>query len=106
MSPEQLLGEPVDARSDLCSLGSTLRQLLSDRRAFSGDNVVTTLCAVVHKPHVPLQAVVEYVGPLGDVIEQLLLERPVDRPASALEVVLALEAASPEAAAAFLARVW
>jgi serine/threonine-protein kinase len=109
MSPEQILGERLDGRSDLFSLGSTLYQLLSGQRPFAGENDVTTLFAVVHKPHVPVHAVIDDAGDLGNVVERLLQKRASDRPSSALEVVEALERASPatpEAAAAFLARVW
>jgi hypothetical protein len=109
MSPEQILGDPLDARSDLFSLGSSFYQLLCGERPFTGDNEVTTLYAVVNKPHTPVHARLEDVGTLGDVVESLLRKRRDQRPSSALEVVQLLEAggaASPEEAAAFLARVW
>jgi len=108
MSPEQILGEPLDARSDLFSLGSTLYYLLTGERPFVGDNDVTTLYAVVNKAHRPLKERRPDAVGLIDVIEQLMQKSRDDRPASALDVVRRLEGcapALPEDAGAFLAQV-
>ena len=43
MSPEQCLGNSIDARSDLFSLGSVLYTLCTGRAAFSADTAVATL---------------------------------------------------------------
>lgn len=109
MSPEQITGEPLDARSDLFSLGSTLYWVLTGLRPFAGDTEINTLYAVVNKAHQPLASQRADAGGLGAVIEQLLRKRPDDRPASALAAVKLLEAcgpATPEETAAFLARIW
>jgi len=109
MSPEQITGEPLDARSDLFSLGSTLYWVLTGLRPFAGDTEINTLYAVVNKAHVPVASQRADAGGIGAVIEQLLRKRPDDRPASALAVVKLLEAcgpATPEETAGFLARIW
>jgi hypothetical protein len=109
MSPEQIMGDPLDARSDLFSLGATLYWILSGQRPFTGDNEVTTLYAVVNKPHLPVRKLKPNAGAFGDVIEQLLQKRRDDRPPSALAVAQLLEKcgpAAPEDAAAFLSRIW
>ena len=46
MSPEQAKGKPADQRSDVWAFGAVLYEMLSGRRAFSGDNVSETLVAV------------------------------------------------------------
>ncbi len=47
MSPEQVRGEPIDARSDIFSLGAVLYELLTGHRAFAADTTVETMHAVL-----------------------------------------------------------
>jgi eukaryotic-like serine/threonine-protein kinase len=48
MSPEQARGEPVDARSDLFSLGAVLYEMVTGRPAFSGDTASSILRAILN----------------------------------------------------------
>ncbi len=50
MSPEQVLGQPCDARSDLFSLGSLLYQLATGHPPFQGDSVYGTLRSIASEP--------------------------------------------------------
>jgi serine/threonine protein kinase/tetratricopeptide (TPR) repeat protein len=50
MSPEQLLGESVDARSDLFAAGAVLFEMLSGKCAFTGTTPVDVLHAIIHEP--------------------------------------------------------
>src|SRR5262249_31775727 len=54
MSPEQAAGKPVDARSDIFSFGLVLYEMLTGRRAFSGDSAVAVMAAILHTDPAPL----------------------------------------------------
>lgn len=53
MSPEQARGEPLDARSDLFSLGVTFYELLTGRRMVERDNEVGVLMALMNQDNPP-----------------------------------------------------
>jgi serine/threonine protein kinase len=56
MSPEQALGDRLDSRTDLFSLGSVAYTLLTGKRAFEGDSVPHVMNRVVHQhPPAPSQ---------------------------------------------------
>src|ERR1700683_2393867 len=54
MSPEQAEGHAVDARSDIFSFGAVLYEMVTGRRAFSGDSKLSTLASVLHSEPLPL----------------------------------------------------
>jgi Tol biopolymer transport system component len=54
MSPEQVRGEPVDARSDIFSLGAVLYEMLSGKRAFQRETGAETMTAILREDPAPL----------------------------------------------------
>jgi serine/threonine protein kinase len=59
MSPEQAQGRPLDARSDIFSLGAVLYEMASGRRAFQGPNKLSTLTAILRDEPMPLPEIVK-----------------------------------------------
>jgi serine/threonine-protein kinase len=53
MSPEQALAQPVDARSDIFSLGAVLYEMLTGRQAFGGATVTKILFQIVGRDPEP-----------------------------------------------------
>jgi len=97
MSPEQAKGQPIDARSDLFSLGCVLYRLATGQPAFKGADAVSTLLAITTaKPKPPREHNRELPASLSDLIMALLAKNRDERPASAQAVVEAIEAIEVE----------
>ncbi len=80
MSPEQALGEPVDARSDIFSFGSLLYELLTGRPPFTGNNEIATAQAIVNETPGPMRGLREEIPRgLELVVRKCLAKRPADR---------------------------
>lgn len=80
MSPEQITGKPVDARSDIFSVGLVGYELLTGRQAFGGDNVFDISRRIVSEAPAPLAtACPEVPAALVRVIEKCLEKAPEHR---------------------------
>src|SRR6478672_7291983 len=80
MSPEQACGEPVDARSDLYSLGATFFYALTGRAPFEASNVPAILTKHVYEIAPLVQTLrPEVPAKLGAVVERLLRKAPAER---------------------------
>ena len=78
MSPEQIQGKAVDARSDIFSFGSMLYEMLSGRPPFKEDSAAGTLAAILHNDPPPLAAP-DAPQPLLRVLSRCLKKKPEDR---------------------------
>jgi len=86
MSPEQLLGEPLDPRSDVYALGLVAFSLLTGERAFTGSNEQAEMMARISVPPRSLADVrpdVAWPNELLRLFERTLSRTPGDRPATA-----------------------
>jgi len=99
MSPEQVKGLPVDARSDLFSFGAMLAEMATGRHPFRQRSTMETFSAVLREP----PALTSDVSPrLAPLLQRLLAKEVGDRYQSMADVRadLAQVAAAPDSAAA------
>lgn len=98
MSPEQCLGNAVDARSDIFSMGSILYEMLSGTRCFDAPNFVATAHQILHKDPEPLALLRPDLPPaITGAVATALAKRPEDRFQGAAEMAEALRRALREA---------
>jgi eukaryotic-like serine/threonine-protein kinase len=91
MSPEQCLGNTVDARSDVYACGALLYHLVTGRPPFEDVNPFETLLRQINEAPRPPSAVVPGLDPaLESTILRALAKRPEDRHQSAVELWAAL----------------
>lgn len=80
MSPEQVLGNPVDARSDVFSLGIVFYELLTGRRPFSAASVAESLRNVIENEPFPLGDINPSVPTaINEIVLKSLVKNPDQR---------------------------
>ncbi|HEY5897568.1 MAG TPA: serine/threonine-protein kinase [Burkholderiales bacterium] len=87
MSPEQISGQPVDARSDIFSLGIVLYEMLTGTRLFSGEDIHQVTHSITQVEHVPPTRTVPGLPAMLDfVVARALKKEPAVRYQTAHEL--------------------
>lgn len=85
MSPEQVRGSEVDARTDLWSLGVILYEMLARRRPFTGESPSDVAAAILLTQPPPLESADLYSLGLSHIVEKALAKGPGERYGTAQE---------------------
>ena len=92
MAPEQVMGQPVDGRSDLYSLGVILYELTTGRRPFQGENLAAVFRAITQDDPIPPDQLNPDIPPtFSRLILKTMARQPEDRFASGKELAELLE---------------
>ncbi|HKM86130.1 MAG TPA: protein kinase, partial [Terriglobales bacterium] len=91
MSPEQVQGHTVDARSDVFSLGIVLYELLTYQTPFPGDDVPSILLKIINEPPEPITKYIPKCPPqLEQIVERSLAKDREERYQSASDMAFDL----------------
>ena len=104
MSPEQVQGRKVDARSDIFSFGSLLYEMLAGKRAFCGANRATTMAAILNQePEPAFQLVPDLPREVERVVTRCLRKDLDRRSQSMAEIHITLQELKEESESGSLA---
>lgn len=98
MSPEQCMGEPLDTRSDVYSLGAMFYEMVSGERPFAAETVSGVISKHIYEDPPPLPASLGLPRRISAAIMQALAKDPEERPQSAIDFARLLQYAGGSAA--------
>ena len=94
MSPEQVLGRPVDGRSDLFSLGIILYEMAASARPFQGQGMSAIFNAITNEVPTPIQTInPKFSRPISEVIMKCLSKSPETRYSDCRELATVMRSA-------------
>ena len=103
MSPEQALGKPLDARSDVFSFGALLYEMVTGQQAFRGESAIETLSGIIHlDPPPPSAAQPGIDAAMDSLVARCLRKDPAQRYATMAEVHRDLKGIVAERSGIFL----
>ncbi|HEY7369092.1 MAG TPA: protein kinase, partial [Thermoanaerobaculia bacterium] len=91
MAPEQLEGKDVDPRTDIFGFGAVLYEMLTGRKAFTGQGQASLIAAILSSEPTAVSAVVPMTPPALDrVVQRCLAKDPEDRWQTARDLLFEL----------------
>jgi serine/threonine protein kinase/tetratricopeptide (TPR) repeat protein len=92
MSPERILGQSADARSDIFSFGVLLYECITGRAPFRGETAIDVLHAILRAPYAPVRKLVPDVDPVWEsLVDVCLVKSPAQRCESMQKVMESLD---------------
>ncbi len=104
MSPEQAKGEPLDARTDLFSLGTVIYEIATGKTPFAGGSTAEVFAALLRENPPPVSTVNPAIPKkLDPIVAKLLAKDPAQRYATAEQLQEALDGLDPQSGKAMVA---
>jgi serine/threonine-protein kinase len=92
MSPEQIMGQPVDGRADLFSAGVLLFELLAGKKPFQGEQATAVVYQIMHvEPPTVRSVVPDLPEALDEIVSRALQKKADDRYSRASEMASDLQ---------------